>query len=128
MTDISPIPTRLSIVSQALGEFKTAWEARRAENKSLLDRGEELLQRILGEAAKHATLDDDFDGVLFELDDMQLLFTQGATPEDDYFQVSLFGMEHSRAFRTLAGLGKALDEVIAQLRLAVEYVNEQAVA
>ena len=128
MTATSITPTRLSLVSQALGEYQTAWAARRAENQSALDRGEVLLKRILGEAAEQARLDEDYHGVLFEIDEMQLLFTQGTTPDDDYFQVSLFGLEHPRAFRTLAGLGQALDECIGQLRSMVEYLNEQAVA
>jgi len=124
MNDTPLMIPRLSIASKALAEFKATRAARKAENKSALDRGEELLQRILGEDAQYATLDDDFIGVLFGLDDMEFLFTQGATPDDDYFQVSLFGMEHARAVRSLAGLGEALDEIIKLIRATVEYINE----
>jgi hypothetical protein len=122
MTDT--FPTRLSIVSKALGAQHSARAARKAENKDTLDRGEELLKRILGADAEHATLSDDFEGVLFELDEMEFLFLEGATPEDDYFQVALFGLVSPRAVRTLAGVGQALDEIIERIRITVEYIHE----
>jgi len=115
--------TRLSVVSKALGEYHTARTARKAENKDALDRGEELLKHILGADFEHATLSDDFEGVLFELDDMEFLFFEGVTPEDDYFEVALFGLAASRAVRTLAGVGQALDEIIERIRITVEYIN-----
>ncbi len=120
----TPFPTRLAIVSKALGEHHIARTARKAENKDALDRGEELLKRILGADAEQATLSDDFEGVLFELDEMEFLFIEGATQEDDYFQVSLFGLVCPRAVRTLAGVGQALDEIIERIRITVEYINE----
>ena len=123
MTQPKPLPTRLTLVSKALGEHHTAHTVRKAENKNALDRGEELLKRILGADAEQATLSDDFEGVLFELDEMEFLFFEGATPDDDYFQVSLFGLASSRAVRTLAGVGHALDEIIEQIRITVDYIN-----
>jgi hypothetical protein len=117
-------PIRLSIVSKALGEYHTAQTARRAENKDALDRGETLLKTILGEDYEHAHLAEEFEGVLFQLDDMEFLFVEGVTPEDDYFQVSLFGLACPRAVRTLAGVGHALDEIIERIRLTVEFINE----
>lgn len=122
MTTAIFIP-RLTLVSKALGEHHAAHTARKAENKNALDRGEELLNRILGADAEQATLSDDFEGVLFELDEMEFLFFEGATPEDDYFQVSLFGLASPRAVRTLAGVGQALDEIIEQIRITVDYIN-----
>jgi len=61
--------------------------------------------------------------VLFELDNMELLFFEGATPEDDYFEIALFGMPVPRAVRSLAGLGQALDEIIDRVRYLAEIVN-----
>ncbi len=115
---------RLALASKALGEYHTARTARKAENKNALDRGEELLKRILGTEAGQATLSDDFEGVLFELDDLEFLFFEGASAEDDYFQVSLFGLASARAVRSLAGVGHALDEIIEKIRLTVEYINQ----
>ena len=123
MTNTSQ-PTRLLLVSQALAEYSTARNARKAENKSDLDRATALLARILGEAAEQAELSDDFEGVLFELDDMQFLFVEGASAEDDYFQVSLFGLECPRAVRTLAGLGHAIDGTIEQIYSIAHVFNE----
>lgn len=122
MTDT--FPPRLSIVSKALGAQHSARSARKAENKNALDRGEELLKHILGADAEHATLSDDFEGVLFELDEMEFLFFEGATPEDDYFQIALFGLVCPRAVRALAGVGHALDEIIERIRITVEYIHE----
>lgn len=122
MTTAIFIP-RLTLVSKALGEHHIARATRKAENKNALDRGEELLKRILGADAEQATLSDDFEGVLFELDEMEFLFFEGPTPEDDYFQVSLFGLASPRAVRTLAGVGQALDEIIEQIRITVDYIN-----
>jgi hypothetical protein len=55
---------------------------------------------------------------------MELLFIEGATPEDDYFQVALFGLVCPRAVRTLAGVGHAVDEIIERIRSTVEYAHE----
>ena len=127
MTQTKPVipelPARLSIVSKALGEYHTACSVHDAENKSNLDRGDELLERILGADAKHAFLIEDFEGVLFELDEIELLFREGPTPEDDYFMVSLFGLPGSFSVRTMAGLGQVLDEIIERLRFLAELVN-----
>ena len=127
-TVIPELPARLSIVSKALGAHSTARTARDAENKSSLDRGDELLERILGADAKHALLIEDFDGVLFELDDMQLLFFEGPTSEDDYFMVSLFGLPGPFSVRSLAGLGQALDEIVEHLRELSDMVKAEVIA
>lgn len=110
--------TPLSVASKALA----AWQAP-AQTRSMT-RANELLTRILGDDAGYATRAEDApdDEIWFDLDDMQLRFVEGGTPEDDHYQVTFLSIPHQAGIRSLEGLGFALTAILERLRIQGEYI------
>lgn len=110
--------TPLSVASKALAAWRAPAQARS------ITRANELLTAILGDDAGYATdATDAPDGeIWFDLDDMQLRFVEGGTPEDDHYEVTFLSIPHPAGVRTLAGLGFALTAILERLRIQGEYI------
>jgi hypothetical protein len=91
-----------------------------------ITRANDLLTRILGDDAGLAVLAADAadDEIFFDLDNMQLHFIQGGSPEDDCYRVSLFCAPAPFGIRTPQGLAYALSSILEAIRIQGEYMAE----
>jgi hypothetical protein len=121
--DVGKPPATLSTTSAMMAAYQHEKEMPWPPTQQ---RAEDLLARILGNHAVHAQFahDAEFGEIFFDIDDMQLKFVEGATPEDDYYLVTFMNVPAPNGFRTAAGLGKMLYLVWAELRTTGEYIAE----
>jgi hypothetical protein len=114
----APAPPHLSIVVKYLAAYDS-----RPYQAGAMTRANDLLTRILGNDAGLAILTNDALGICFDLDDMQLHFIEGATAEDDHYQVTFLNIPTFKGVRTPEGLGCALSTILERLRLKGKYLE-----
>jgi hypothetical protein len=126
--DIWRAPGPMEVASVALTAyakcFQFSFEPAKTEHAYL--RAKNALAKILGANADCATLapDAEYGEIYFDVDDMQLEFLLGATPDDDCFRVTFLNAPSPRPVRTAAGLGMALSEILGELRITGEFIAE----
>lgn len=126
--DIWRAPGPMEVASVALTAYAKCFqfplEPARTEHAHL--RAKNALAKILGANADCATLapDAEYGEIYFDVDDMQLEFLIGATPDDDCFRVTFLNVPSLRPVRTAAGLGMALSEILGELRITGEFIAE----
>lgn len=112
----------LSFVSQALQAYEQSFQSDASES-SLSQRARKLAKTVLGKHFSQATTPDD-NPTVFHIDTLELVFHCGANPADDYFKVTFLGIANGTPFRTFAGLGKAIDEIMTILQAYGEVITE----
>ena len=126
--DIWHIPGPMEVASAALTAYAKCFqfEFEPAKTEHAHSRAKNALAKILGANAYCATLatDAEYGQIYFDVDDMQLEFLLGATPEDDCFRVTFLNVPSPRHVRTAAGLGMALSEILEELRITGEFIAE----
>ena len=112
----------LSFVSQALQAYEQSFQSDASES-SLSQRARKLARAVLGKHLSQATTPDD-NPTIFQIDTLELVFHCGANPSDDYFKVTFLGIANRTPFRTFAGLGKAIDEIMTTLQAYGEVITD----
>ena len=127
MLNVQPVPP-MSVVTRALSAF-TETGINLSTNIPDPARAKALLEKVLGEDAKFASLMqinqpnlDEVSIVIFIIDEIELQFLQGTTPEEDAFQVSFLNFNNELAVRTLQGLGEAIATAIG---FNIKYIQQK---
>jgi hypothetical protein len=130
MIKAKPAPT-MSVVSKALAAFsKTGIDP----SEDLFDpmRAKALLKKIFGEEAKFVKIkaqepfDPAIDNPVFVIDEIELDFQQGTTPEEDIFKVTFAGvLVDMYAVRTLEGLGAAITASISLAEITMKNLTKE---
>lgn len=127
MLDVQAVPP-MSVATKALSAFKETG-INLSTNIPNPARAKALLKKVLGEDAKYASLMQidqpnlaEVSIVIFVIDEIELQFLQGTTPEEDAFQVSYLNFNNELAVRTLQGLGEA---IATSIHFNVKYIQQK---
>ena len=100
---VEKMPKELSIAANAMDVFRLSGGPIEAHDP---ERAKALLEKVLGENSKYAWLKHNHEfHPVFEIDGIELGFTQGATPEEDHFSAEYFGEKSPVPIRSENALG-----------------------
>lgn len=104
---VERMPEGFSPVLLAVKAFRKVYKCDAEEHDP--ERAKALLKKVFGENSKYVWLKKDHrKHPVFQIDGIDLYFTEGATAEEDKFTVSYLGIRFPLAVRSLEGLGLAL--------------------
>lgn len=103
---VEKMPKELSIAANAMDAFRLSGGPIEAHDP---ERAKALLEKVLGENSKYAWLkrNHEFHPV-FEVDGIELAFTQGVTQEEDQLTAIYLGIKSPVPIRSKNALGMAL--------------------